>query len=76
MYNLISNSLKFTPDGGIIKVSMFTGHTELSNQSYYNITVEDTGLGIPEDEIEKIFDPFYQSKIQQIRKYTLINKQY
>jgi signal transduction histidine kinase/AraC-like DNA-binding protein/ligand-binding sensor domain-containing protein len=69
MFNLISNALKFTPDGGVIKVSLFTDDLKSSNQLYYYITVEDTGLGIPDVEIERIFDPFYQSSIQQIRKY-------
>ena len=69
MYNLISNALKFTPIGGVIKIAIITDDASLWGNSFYYITVQDTGLGIPDDEIEKIFDPFYQAKIQQVRKY-------
>jgi signal transduction histidine kinase/DNA-binding response OmpR family regulator/ligand-binding sensor domain-containing protein len=69
MYNLISNALKFTPINGIIKVSVVVEDSSVWEQAFYYITVQDTGLGIPEDEIEKIFDPFYQSRVQQVRKY-------
>lgn len=69
MYNLISNALKFTPNGGAIKISVVVEDVSAWEYASYYITVQDTGLGIPEDEIEKIFDPFYQSRVQQVRKY-------
>ena len=47
--NLISNAIKFTPNGGTIKV-YYT-----SNEGYYGIHVKDDGLGIPGEKMDKLF---------------------
>ena len=52
--NLIENAIKATPGGGRIVVS-----TEQHHQDIY-VHVTDTGVGIPADQIEKVFLPFYQ----------------
>jgi signal transduction histidine kinase/DNA-binding response OmpR family regulator len=64
MYNLVSNSLKFTPRGGTVSVSSTVRHhpDDESLQDQVEIVVEDTGVGIPKDELGKIFDRFYQGK--------------
>lgn len=54
-YNLISNAFKFTPENGAIKIRI-TAATDGSIE----ITVKDSGCGIPEDKLENIFDRFYQ----------------
>jgi PAS domain S-box-containing protein len=53
--NLIDNSLKFTPAGGTVKVSM--------NQDSENttVTVKDTGKGIPPENMSKLFQRFWQA---------------
>jgi len=51
--NLISNAIKFTPAGGKIEISISEGEKEIT------VTVADTGIGIAEGEVEKIFDKFY-----------------
>jgi Signal transduction histidine kinase len=51
---LIDNSIKYTPVKGKIKINSYV---ELENIA---ITIEDTGLGIPEDEIPKLFNRFYR----------------
>jgi len=52
--NIISNSIKYTPAGGSVKVTCESRYTE----SF--ITVTDTGIGIPEKDLQKIFDRFYR----------------
>lgn len=56
--NLISNSLKFTPENGQITVS--AGRTP--EKGFVEVTVSDSGVGIKKDDISKIFDKFYQVK--------------
>ena len=65
--NLISNSIKYTPDSGNIKVSLSfinNGISKRSNvldvRSEIEIIVEDTGVGIPKNQISKVFKRFYQ----------------
>ena len=52
--NLVANAIKFTPDGGKIAV---TGWLEGADVV---LAVTDTGIGIPAEQREKIFEPFYQ----------------
>ena len=52
--NIFSNAVKYSPEGGLIRV---TG--ELSG-GYYKTSIEDQGMGMPADEVEKIFDKFYR----------------
>ncbi|HWH56919.1 MAG TPA: PAS domain-containing sensor histidine kinase [Terriglobales bacterium] len=55
LYNLLSNGVKFTAEGGSVNVSArMDGH-------FVRITVADTGVGIPEEECLRIFDKFYQT---------------
>ena len=53
--NLVSNAVKFSPEGGkiVINIGRVNGAIQIS--------VEDQGAGIPDDELEKIFDKFIQS---------------
>ena len=61
LLNILSNSFKFTPDHGDIKVVLTKGSGDNSIYGeYFEISVSDTGIGIDEDKIEKIFDRFYQ----------------
>ncbi len=52
--NIVSNSVKYTPEGGRIKVSCGTRYTEGF------IEVSDNGIGIPERDLPRIFDRFYR----------------
>lgn len=62
MGNLLSNAIKFTPDNGTIAViaSNYTDKSDQKEKLY--VAVKDSGKGIPEGELEKIFERFYQSK--------------
>lgn len=55
LVNLLTNSLKFTPSGGRVSVSL-----RRSPEGGCVLTVADTGRGIPEEERERIFQPFVQ----------------
>lgn len=59
LLQVIRNAIEATPSGGEITV------TALTENDHVIISVFDTGHGIPEDEIEKIFDPFYTTKVHR-----------
>ncbi|MGB4191801.1 MAG: HAMP domain-containing sensor histidine kinase [Rickettsiales bacterium] len=50
--NLLSNALKFTPDNGHITISLD------KDKKFWQFTISDDGIGIPQNEITSIFDPF------------------
>lgn len=54
--NLISNAIKYTPEGGTVRVSARNGNGKVQVQ------VQDSGLGIPDDALPRIFDRFYRIK--------------
>ncbi len=54
LINLIDNAIKYTPEGGKVSVSAFT------TDSGIQVDVEDTGIGIPEKNIPRIFERFYR----------------
>ena len=53
--NLVSNAIKFTPQGGIIVIDV-----GMADESTFRITVTDTGVGIAESDHESIFEKFRQ----------------
>ncbi len=54
--NLLSNAVKYTPAGGSVRVETNVDDAA----SLVRVTVTDTGVGIPDDEIEHVFDKFYR----------------
>ena len=61
LVNLVSNAIKFTPDGGRIDIFVASIKGEGGEKLLY-MNVCDTGHGIVTEDMEKIFDRFYQSK--------------
>jgi len=59
MVNLIDNALKFT-DKGIIRFGYSFSVDPFTKDQYITFYVKDTGIGIPKDKTEKIFEPFVQ----------------
>ncbi|MEW8029440.1 MAG: ATP-binding protein [Candidatus Thiodiazotropha sp.] len=69
LFNLLGNAVKFT-DKGYIRVEL--DHVEESGtfaQSHMLIKVEDTGIGIPQDRQESVFDSFWQADIGSARRF-------
>lgn len=67
LYNLISNAIKFTEEGGVI---VRTRLKELSSDHVSaQLQVIDSGIGIPEEKQQHIFDAFVQSDVSDTRKF-------
>jgi len=70
LYNLIGNAIKFTESGTVeISAALITSHEESSPNPELAITVSDTGIGIPEDKLERIFESFEQADGSTAREY-------
>ncbi|MBK7939878.1 MAG: hypothetical protein IPJ82_23585 [Lewinellaceae bacterium] len=74
LVNLISNALKFTPEGGQIDLRFamdnlpLEGNENTRRPASVYIQIADTGAGIPEDKLGRIFDRFYQVDDSTTRK--------
>jgi len=63
LINLVSNAIKFTPRGGRISVSAFVEGKKLA------LVVEDTGVGIGEDDLPRIGEAFFQARASYDRRH-------
>lgn len=63
LFNLLSNAVKFTEPGGKVILRLGLGNEML------HLEVEDTGIGIPESEIPKLFNKFYQIEGSSTRRF-------
>lgn len=79
-FNLLSNAMKFTSSEGKVEFSLdvltrddaqslFNLHEQDNDSRYIKISVKDTGPGIPEDQLEKVFERYYQLENQMRGAY-------
>lgn len=59
--NILSNALKFTPNGGTIRLKCN------EDEHFIYISIQDSGKGIRNEELERIFAPFYQSDNENVK---------
>ncbi len=59
--NLLNNALKYTPNGGKVGVTI-TSYLQWKEGGFVEISIKDTGIGILEDEIDRIFELYYRGR--------------
>lgn len=64
LVNLITNAIKYTPEYGSIDVAVHTDYDSVIGD-YAAISVTDTGIGLDEKNIDRLFDRFYQGKFNR-----------
>ena len=69
LVNLIGNAVKFTNEGTIQLSISLDDYNRNSNTVDFSLSVRDTGVGIPEDQLKLIFDKFKQQDGQDISEY-------
>ena len=72
LVNLLGNAVKFTPSGRVfVTVSAHRSETTGDGEPSFEVhfQVQDTGIGIPADQLETLFDPFTQVDASTTRKY-------
>jgi DNA-binding response OmpR family regulator len=63
LFNLLSNAFKFTPQQGRVEVNMNLLEKSEEQTKWIAIRVKDSGIGIPADKLDKIFDRFFQNEL-------------
>ena len=56
LINLLENAIKYSHQKGIVQFDLISKHETL------NFCIQDQGIGIPNDAIEELFEPFYRAK--------------
>jgi signal transduction histidine kinase/ligand-binding sensor domain-containing protein/DNA-binding response OmpR family regulator len=66
LFNLLSNAFKYTHDNGIVSVNLvYNQPVNNENDGTLAIEVKDTGIGIPADKHDKIFERFFQTDVPE-----------
>ncbi len=67
LFNLVGNAVKFTETGSVGISVKIEGDTTAENQIDLYFEIKDTGIGIPKNQIDEIFEPFRQTKGQSAK---------
>ena len=68
LLNLLSNAIKFTEPGGKITVRVAQIYNELEGKGTYRICVKDTGIGMSQDFVQIIFEPFERERTSTVSR--------
>lgn len=66
--NLLSNAIKYTPEGGKISLTINELKSELPTKGNYEFIFTDNGIGMPDEYMQHIFEPFARAKDESISK--------
>ena len=71
LLNLLTNAVKFTPRGGTVRISgrLDEHGPDGAGGEWLRIDVDDTGIGIPDDQVGRIFEPFVQAETGFTREH-------
>ncbi len=67
--NIMGNAVKFTPEGGTITFSIYEKPSHIHGSGCYEFVFEDTGIGMKQEFIDKVFEPF--SRAEDVRKQNI-----
>lgn len=62
LLNLVRNAITYTPPGGIVSINLVR-----ADETHVALTVADTGIGIPPEDLDRIFDRFYRTDASRTR---------
>lgn len=66
LMNILGNALKFTPAGGKISLCLTESHGAPAGFGFYTFRIQDTGIGINKEFLERIFEPFERERTSSI----------
>ena len=66
--NLMSNAVKYTPDGGMLRLSISEKPTNQKKVGCYEFIFEDNGIGMSEEFIDHIFEPFVRASDEHVNR--------
>ena len=69
LYNLLGNAIKFTDRGEVVLQVSVSSMVEQLQQPHVLLEVKDTGVGIPADKLDKVFDMFWQEDASTSRRF-------
>lgn len=68
LLNLLSNAIKFTPAGGMVSIRVAQLPNAPAGKGLYELRVKDTGIGMSQAFVQKIFDPFERERTSTVSK--------